>query len=114
MASLASCTLWLAALGSAVHARRVDVCIDICACLPRAFLHLCRDETCTALCCRRKLLPRSGASLTYLPAGDGSGEGKVLIYGGQEPVAGAIFDDLLVRAREELEGRCGVAAVGLR
>lgn len=55
-----------------------------------------RDAACPSFHCRRKLLPRSGASLTYLPAGDGSGEGKVLIYGGQEPVAGVIFDDLLV------------------
>lgn len=58
------------------------------------------------LCCRRKLLPRSGASLTYLPAGDGSGEGKVLIFGGQEPVGGAIFDDLLVSTRFFLGRNC--------
>ncbi|KAL4441275.1 hypothetical protein ABPG77_011512 [Micractinium sp. CCAP 211/92] len=57
--------------------------------------HWTRISPVVKLSAKRKLLPRSGASLTYLPAGDGSGEGKVLIFGGQEPVGGAIFDDLL-------------------
>lgn len=48
---------------------------------------------------RRKLLPRSGASLTYIPAADGDGGssgGQVYLFGGQDPVTGVIFDDLLV------------------
>ncbi|KAL4452294.1 hypothetical protein ABPG75_007956 [Micractinium tetrahymenae] len=57
--------------------------------------HWTRISPVVKLSAKRKLLPRSGASLTYLPAGDGSGEGKVLVYGGQEPVAGVMFDDLL-------------------
>lgn len=44
---------------------------------------------------RRKLLPRSGASITYVP-GPGGGPGSVYLFGGQEPTSGAIFDDLLV------------------
>ncbi|PRW57469.1 galactose oxidase [Chlorella sorokiniana] len=43
---------------------------------------------------KRKLLPRSGASITYVP-GPGGGPGKVYVFGGQEPASGAIFDDLL-------------------
>ena len=45
---------------------------------------------------RRKLLPRSGASITYVPA-PGGGPGRVFVFGGQEPVSGAILDELLVR-----------------
>ena len=48
--------------------------------------------------CSRKLLPRSGASLTYIPAEGGGGTGKVYLYGGQHPVQGVIYDDMLVGA----------------
>jgi hypothetical protein len=45
---------------------------------------------------RRKLLPRSGATLTFIPAAEGSDGGQVFLFGGQDPVAGVIFDDFLV------------------
>lgn len=45
---------------------------------------------------KRKLLPRSGASLSYIPAPDG-GSGKAYLFGGQEPRSGAFLDELLVR-----------------
>jgi hypothetical protein len=41
------------------------------------------------------LLPRSGATLTFLPGPEGGG--KAYLVGGQEPVAGVILDELLVR-----------------
>ena len=81
--------------------------------------------------CRRKLLPRSGASLTYVPpidgdydsdgddgeggaGGDGGGggvrpaSGKVYLFGGQDPVKGVIFDDMLVSMLCVLRALCGV------
>lgn len=54
--------------------------------------------------CRRKLLPRSGASLTFIPDADGGGGGKAYLYGGQEPLAGIIFDDVLVRGPAAADG----------
>eukprot|EP00887_Chlorella_sp_A99_P001853 scaffold19.g1853.t1 len=46
---------------------------------------------------KRQPLPRCGASLTYLP-GPGGAPGKAYLFGGHDPVAGAIYDDLLASA----------------
>lgn len=59
--------------------------------------HWTRLSTSVRLPKRRRVLPRSGASLTYLPGPDGA-PGKAYLFGGQEPVEGVIHGDLLVSA----------------
>lgn len=59
---------------------------------------------------RRRMLPRSSATLTHLPAPDG-GPGKVYLFGGQEPVEGVCYSDLLVGCTTAAAASSPAAAV---